>query len=77
MYSRQRTEKPAGSFSKEPAGETVYSHSANSDIWERILGDFTGKAFANMLIFYLLFGATCFLSIKIVSRKVTKQSRFV
>ena len=53
-----------------------YSHSANSDIWERILGDFTGKTFANMLMLYLLFGATRFLSIKIVSQKRRKSNLF-
>ena len=46
-----------------------YSHSANSDIVGCIWGDFTGKTFANMLIFHLLFGALHFLSIKIVSQK--------
>ena len=54
----------------------THSHSANSDIWERILGDFTGKTFANILILYLLFGATRFLSIKIVSKKRRKSNLF-
>ena len=31
--------------------ELLYSHSANSSIWECIWGDFIGKTFANMLIF--------------------------
>ena len=46
-----------------------HSHSANSNIWGCIWGGFTGKAFANMLIFHLLFVTPHFLSIKIVSQK--------
>ena len=53
-----------------------HSHSANSDIWECIWGDFMGKKFANMLMFYPLFEATHFLSIKIVSQKRRKSNLF-
>ena len=46
-----------------------YSHSTNPIIWGCISYTFTGITFANLLIFYLLFLAANFLSIKIVSQK--------
>ena len=57
------------SFFKASGDFLFYSHSANSDIWECIWGDFTSKTFANILMFHQLFGAPRFLSIKIVSQK--------
>ena len=46
-----------------------YSHSTNPIIWGCISYTLTGITFANLLIFYLLFLAANFLSIKIVSQK--------
>lgn len=46
-----------------------HSHSTNPIIWGCISYTFTGITFANLLIFYLLFLAANFLSIKIVSQK--------
>ena len=46
-----------------------YSHSTNPIIWGCISYTLTGITFANLLIFYLLFLAVNFLSIKIVSQK--------
>ena len=48
---------------------SFYSHSTNPIIWGCISYTFTGITFANLLIFYLLFLAANFLSIKIVSQK--------
>ena len=47
----------------------THSHSTNPIIWGCIFYAFTGTAFANLLIFYLLSLAANFLSIKIVSQK--------
>ena len=47
----------------------TYSHSTNPIIWGCISYTLTGITFANLLIFYLLFLAVNFLSIKIVSQK--------
>lgn len=47
----------------------IYSHSTNPIIWGCISYTLTGITFANLLIFYLLFLAVNFLSIKIVSQK--------
>ena len=49
-----------------------YSHSTNPIIWGCIFYAFTGIAFANLLIFHLLFLAANFLSIKIVSQRPGK-----
>ena len=49
--------------------QRVYSHSTNPIIWGCISYTLTGITFANLLIFYLLFLAVNFLSIKIVSQK--------
>ena len=46
-----------------------HSHSTNPIIWGCISYTLTGITFANLLIFYLLFLAANFLSIKIVSQK--------
>ena len=46
-----------------------HSHPTNPIIWGCISYTFTGITFANLLIFYLLFLAANFLSIKIVSQK--------
>ena len=46
-----------------------HSHSTNPIIWGCISYTLTGITFANLLIFYLLFLAVNFLSIKIVSQK--------
>lgn len=51
------------------AGFVSYSHSTNPIIWGCISYTLTGITFANLLIFYLLFLAANFLSIKIVSQK--------
>ena len=48
-------------------GLHFYSHSTNSSIWSYIWCVFASKIFAKLLIFYLLFSAVNFLSIKIVS----------
>ena len=47
----------------------THSHSTNPIIWGCISYTLTGITFANLLIFYLLFLAVNFLSIKIVSQK--------
>ena len=39
--------------------------------------EFTGKIFANLLIFYLLFSAVNFLSIKIASQEAGKCNRIM
>jgi hypothetical protein len=48
---------------------SYYSNSTNPIIWGCISYTLTGITFANLLIFYLLFLAVNFLSIKIVSQK--------
>lgn len=53
----------------------LHSHSTNPIIWGCIFCDFTGKTFANLLTFYLLFLVANFLSIKIVSQKAEKRNR--
>ena len=50
----------------------TYSHSTNPIIWGCNFYAFTGIAFANLLIFHLLFLAANFLSIKIVSQRPGK-----
>ena len=62
--------KPVGPLRcSEPAGYCNHSHSTNPIIWGCISYTLTGITFANLLIFYLLFLAANFLSIKIVSQK--------
>ena len=56
---------------------SIYSHSTNSSIWGSISLESTGKVFANLLIFYLLFSAVNFLSIKIVSQEAGKCNRIM
>ena len=51
------------------SGFCNHSHSTNPIIWGCISYTLTGITFANLLIFYLLFLAVNFLSIKIVSQK--------
>ena len=51
------------------SGFCNHSHSTNPIIWGCISYTLTGITFANLLIFYLLFLAANFLSIKIVSQK--------
>lgn len=50
----------------------LYSHSTNSIIWDCIFYVSTGKMFAILLMFHLLFLAVHFLSIKIVSQTAGK-----
>ena len=57
---RRRRNLPAPPF---------HSHTTNPIIWGCISYTLTGITFANLLIFYLLFLAVNFLSIKIVSQK--------
>jgi hypothetical protein len=57
-------------------GHKAHSHSTNPIIWDCIFYAFTGIAFANLLIFHLLFLAANFLSIKIVSQKAGEYNTF-
>ena len=50
----------------------THSHSTNPIIWGCIFYVFTGKIFANLLMFHPLFLAAHLLSIKIVSQKAEK-----
>ena len=72
MRSKREIKNPGMPYTVRLSGVSCgYSHSANSNIWGCISVDFTGNTFANMLISHLLFGASRFLSARIVLRKAT------
>ena len=56
-------------YKANPRTAGTHSHSTNPIIWGCISYTFTVITFANLLIFYLLFLAANFFSIKIVSQK--------
>ena len=53
-----------------------YSHSANSSIWECIWGGFTGKTFANMLIFCLIIWGSLFFQYQNSITKIEELQEF-
>ena len=69
-----KADKPTIAFDLPAYRYVGDSHSTNPIIWDCIFYVFTGKIFANLLMFHLLFGAAQFLSIKIVSQKAGKYN---